>query len=361
MTGLVVGVDGGNSKTDVVIADLRGRVLAHVRGPGTRPDVVGVPATADLVAGLVRQACHEAGAADGGPLAAGAFHWANLDLPHTEAAALRELAARGLAERLVVRNDTFAVLRAGAPRGWGVAIVAGAGINACGVAPTGRTERFLALGEITGDVGGGWSLSVTGIGAAVRAGDGRGRATALRRLLPPVFGLPSVEEVAVAYAEGRIAGTDLLAAAPVVALAAERGDQVALEIMLAMADEVVTMAVALIRRLELVGRQVPVVLGGSAVQGVPGVLLDAVVAGLARRAPGAEPLVLDVRPVAGSVLEALDLAGAAPDAAACVRAALRLPGWTAPSLPALGVPPEVPRGAPDGDDDIGVSGSGSSG
>ena len=321
---LVVGVDGGNSKTDVVIADRDGRVLAQVRGPGTRPHRVGMPATVRAVAELVAGARAEAGVPDGGPLAAGAFHWANLDLPAAEEEARAALAALDLVDLLTVRNDTFAVLRAGAPDGWGVAVVAGAGINACGVGPSGRVARFLALGEITGDFGGGLSLGLAGLGAAVRAGDGRGPATALRDLLPPVFGLPSVEDVAVAHLEGRVGAHHLLTAAPVVSAAAQDGDRVARGIVLRMADEIVTMVVALVERLDLTGERVPVVLGGGTVQHGPPVLLDAIRAGLAARAPGCRPAVLDVRPVAGPVLEALDGAGAAPGAAARIRATLAL-------------------------------------
>jgi N-acetylglucosamine kinase-like BadF-type ATPase len=324
---LVVGVDGGNSKTDVVLADRAGRVVAQVRGPGTLPHVVGLPATVDLVTGLVARARAQVGLPDDGtPLAAGAFHWANLDLPHTEDAARVELVSRRVAEVVVVRNDTFAVLKAGAPDGWGVAVVAGAGINACAVDPAGRTARFLALGKITGDFGGGLDLAVAGIGAAARAGDGRGPATALRTLIPPVFGLESVEDLAVAHLEGRLQAS-LLAAAPVVAAAAQQGDPVALDLVLRMADEIVTMVVALLRRLDLLdvpGLQVPVVLGGGTVQHGPAVLLDAVLGGLAERAPRTVPSLLDVRPVAGPVLEALEAVQAEPGAAAAVRAALRI-------------------------------------
>jgi N-acetylglucosamine kinase-like BadF-type ATPase len=321
---VVVGVDGGNSKTDVVLADLDGTVLAQVRGPGTRPHVVGVPATADTVAALVARARQEAGLPAGGPLAAGSFHWANLDLPSSEEEARVELAARGLVARLVVRNDTFAVLRAGAPDGWGVAVVAGAGVNACGVGPDGRTERFLGLGVISGDFGGGADLVTAAVAAAVRAGDGRGPATALRRLLPPFFGLASVEDVAVAHTERRLTGRRLLDAAPIVTAAAQDGDPVARGIVLRMAEEIVTMVVVLVRRLGLVGQPVPVVLGGGTLQCGPPVLLDAIVAGLAEGAPGAVALVLDVRPVAGPVLEALELAGAGRAASATARSALRV-------------------------------------
>ena len=79
--------------------------------------------------------------------------------------------APGAGRRTEVRNDTLAALRAGAPEGWGVAVVSGAGINAVGMHPDGREERFLALGDVTGDWGGG----------SRRAGRARGRGPGRRR------------------------------------------------------------------------------------------------------------------------------------------------------------------------------------
>ena len=55
--------------------------------------------------------------------------------------------------RAVVQNDAFALLRAGTDRGWGVAVVCGAGINAVGVGPDGTVVRFPALGAISGGLG----------------------------------------------------------------------------------------------------------------------------------------------------------------------------------------------------------------
>ena len=54
-----------------------------------------------------------------------------------------------------MRNDTFAVLRAGTDRHWGVGVVCGFGTNCSAVAPDGRVTRFPAVGPISGDWGGG--------------------------------------------------------------------------------------------------------------------------------------------------------------------------------------------------------------
>ena len=100
---------------------------------------------------------------------------------------------RGWARRVHVGNDTFAVLRAGTERGWGVAVTCGAGINCVGVAPDGRHARFPALGAITGDWGGGYDLGLAAVSAAARSEDGRGPRTSLEHAVPAHFGLDDAE------------------------------------------------------------------------------------------------------------------------------------------------------------------------
>ena len=105
----------------------------------------------------------------------------------------------------MVGNDTFAVLRAGTERGWGVAVVCGAGINCVGVAPDGRDARFPALGAITGDWGGGYDVGLAALSAAARSEDGRGPATTLEHAVPAHFGFETPLELATAIHAGEIA------------------------------------------------------------------------------------------------------------------------------------------------------------
>ena len=71
-------------------------------------------------------------------------------------------APRAGPRRPSVVNDTFAVLRAGLDQPGRAALGRrghrGAGINCVGVTPDGRTTRFLSLGPISGDWGGGGDL-----------------------------------------------------------------------------------------------------------------------------------------------------------------------------------------------------------
>ncbi|HEV2893488.1 MAG TPA: ATPase, partial [Actinomycetota bacterium] len=59
----ILAVDGGNSKTDVVLVDAAGGVLGAARGPGASHHHLGVPAAMDTLEALVEAACHDAGLA----------------------------------------------------------------------------------------------------------------------------------------------------------------------------------------------------------------------------------------------------------------------------------------------------------
>jgi N-acetylglucosamine kinase-like BadF-type ATPase len=322
----VVAADGGNSKTDLVLAGPDGSVLARVRGPGTHPVRDGVAGTARALADLTRAALHQAGLGRAAPLRAATFYLANVDLPEEEQAMHAALDRLAIAEQVEVGNDTVAVLQAGAARGWGVAVVSGAGINAIGRYPDGRTERFLGIGEFSGDWGGGWAVAVAGIGAAVRAGDRRGPDTLLRESVAGHFGADP-ERVAVAAQRGEIGTAQVLAFAPVVFGAASRGDAVATGIVHRLGDEVVDFAAALLRRMDLLdmgaGSEVDVVLGGGTLQSGHAGLLARIRDGVGRLAPSARVTVLDVAPVAGALAAALRTAGADATAMATARLALR--------------------------------------
>jgi N-acetylglucosamine kinase-like BadF-type ATPase len=320
MVDHVVGVDGGNSKTDVVVASTTGRVLARSRGPGVLSPLLDPAGWRDGLTSLVAEARKAAGVK--AKAACAAYFLANVDFPVERRIARRELGRAGQAEVTVVGNDTLAVLRAGATREWGVAVVSGAGINAVGVHPSGRTAGFLALGDYTGDSGGGIGLGIAALGAAVRARDGRGPATLLATSVPAAFGLRRPEEVAVAVHTGAIGYDGLHMLAPVLFATAADGDAVAAGLVDAFADEVAVMATALIRRLRLTRSDVEVVLGGGTLQTGNGVLHDRVAAGITAVAARATVTVLDAPPVFGAVVEAMTVAGVPPAALRRVRRAL---------------------------------------
>jgi len=325
--GGVLAVDAGNSKTDVALVSSDGAVLGTARGGGFEPQIVGASAAVAGLEPLVVAAAASAGLSVGDvPLVEQVSAClANADLPIEEERLAAAFESHGWGRSVYVTNDTFALLRAGVDEPRGVAVVCGAGINCAGLLPDGRTARFPALGKLTGDWGGGQQLAEEAFWAAARADDGRGPATALATALPAHFGVASFTELVEGLHLGDIPGVRQLEAGPVLFQVAAAGDAVAIDVVRQQAEEIVSMAVVALRRLELLDEPVPVVLGGGVLTAGHALLLESVVRLLRDAAPKAEPRVIDVPHVVGAALLGLDHTSAPPSAHEALRAAYAAP------------------------------------
>jgi N-acetylglucosamine kinase-like BadF-type ATPase len=318
---VVLAVDGGNSKTDLALVGADGAVLGLARGPMSSPHHIGVEGCLQVLSDLLGEAMAAAGLGEQPAAAVAQVMLAGADLPAEEEALQAAIAARGWAQRTSVGNDTFAILRAGSEQGWGVAVVCGSGINCVGVAPDGRQARFLALGPITGDWGGGFDIGLAALGAAARGEDGRGPRTTLEQSVPAHFGLTTPQALAEAIHTGAIPTRRVLELAPLVLAEAGR-DAVALELVDRLADEVVAFARAALTRLGLLGDSVEVLVGGGLMREADGRLAAAIDAGVRELGPQISARVVREPPIVGAVLLGLDAIGADPVAHARAREAL---------------------------------------
>jgi N-acetylglucosamine kinase-like BadF-type ATPase len=310
----VLAVDGGNSKTDVALVSRSGALLATASGPTmSHQQVPMVEAVARLVA-LVRRASTEAGT--GGRAQLGSFCLAGADFASDLRILRTALAGAGVADRVSVRNDAFAALRAGASSGWGIVLVCGAGVNASGIAPDGRMARLAGIGDLSGDWGGGQGIGREALAAAVRAQDGRGAATRLAEAVPAALGVRRPLDAARAIYERRIGARRLEELTPLVFDLAAQGDAVARGIADRMADELVTMAVAIGRRLRVTRRPVEVVLTGGVFRARDPAFHERVADGVRAAMPDARVVRLRERPVLGAALLGLDDLGVRPGGAA---------------------------------------------
>ncbi|MEV6054388.1 BadF/BadG/BcrA/BcrD ATPase family protein [Streptomyces sp. NPDC052107] len=318
----VLAIDAGNSKTDVAVVTAAGEVLATARGGGFRPPAVGVAAALDALAEPVGRVLADAGVTSVSHVSA---CLANADLPVEEEQLATALRARGWGASVEVRNDTFAILRAGVAEPRGVAVVCGAGINCVGMRPDGRTARFPAIGRISGDWGGGWGLAEEALWFAARAEDGRGEPTALARTLPGHFGLPTMYALIEALHLEHVGHDRRHELTPVLFATAAEGDAPARSIVARLAEEVAVMATVALTRLDLLDEETPVLLGGSVLTAGHDLLDDGIRDLLAARAPKADVRVVTASPVLGAALLGLDRLGA--DGEAQERARRHWEGW----------------------------------
>jgi N-acetylglucosamine kinase-like BadF-type ATPase len=323
----VLAVDGGNSKSEVALVSAEGDLLAARRGPTVSHQQVGLEVGMERLGELVDAvlatlppgARGEGGQGStltaGRPAAElGVYSLAGADFRADVRLLGEGLRAARLARRDLILNDTFGALRAGTHRPWGVVLICGQGINAAAVAPNGRSARFMAIGSASGDWGGGGSVGWAGLAAAVRARDGRGPRTSLERSVPAHFGSVRPEAVSRAIYDGRIAAGRIGELSPVVFAAAGEGDPVAREIVDRLADELATMATALIRRLHLTRLDPEVVLAGGVFRTDDAAFYGRIETGIQRVAPRARTARLTAPPVLGAALLGLDrLAGGSAD------------------------------------------------
>ncbi|MFF7324301.1 N-acetylglucosamine kinase [[Kitasatospora] papulosa] len=311
LTAHVLAIDAGNSKTDVAVIGADGTVLGHARGGGFQPPVVGVDVAVDALGTAVLAAFAQAGVV-------GVKHvsacLANADLPVEERELAGALVARGWGRTVEVRNDTFAILRAGVDEPRGVAVVCGAGINCVGMRPDGATARFPAIGRMSGDWGGGSGLAEEAMWFAARAEDGRGEPTELARTLPGHFGLDSVYALIEALHLGHIPFGRRHELTPVLFATGAAGDRIARGLVERQGDEVVAMISVALTRLGLLEEETPVVLGGSVLAARHPALDDRIAELLSVRAPKAVVRVVSAPPVLGAALLGLDHTGAALEA-----------------------------------------------
>jgi N-acetylglucosamine kinase-like BadF-type ATPase len=309
MTTLYLAADGGNSKTDVVLGDGTGRVLAFVQGGTSSPHNIGLAGTIAVLDDLIRAAHTVAGVPFGTRVEAVAVYLAGADLPVEVARLSAAVADAAWAARSLVDNDCFAMLRAGTASPDAVVVVCGAGNNCVGRTADGRTARFPALGPISGDWGGGHDLAEHALRYAARGEDGRGTPTALSPAVAGHFGRATVEALSIALHLGDIPLDRVRELTPVLFEVAAAGDRVASDLVIRQVDEILAQHRVAASRLALLDKPHDLVLGGGVLQARHPQLHDQVVAGARAQAPKVEIKVLDAPPVAGAALLALDALG----------------------------------------------------
>jgi N-acetylglucosamine kinase-like BadF-type ATPase len=144
---------------------------------------------------------------------------------------------------------------------------------------------------------------------AMRAEDGRGEPTALTTAVAEYFGRANASEVAVGIHLGEIDTDDLIRLTHVLFQVSDAGDPVAMRLVDRLADEVSAMALVAMRRLDLIGQDTEVVLGGGLLMARNPRLVKGIADRVRAEAHGAQVGVVDVPPIAGAALLGLDHLG----------------------------------------------------
>ena len=299
---IVIGVDGGTTKTIALVADQQGDVLGAARGGGSNWSGENVDIPMAVVVETVRKALAEAHVAQAD---LGVFCLAGADWPEDHTLRANILASANIARQVVVKNDSFGGLRAGTHQPYGIIIAAGTGMNAAVITPDGREWAF---GYYQTD-GGGSDIARHAFVAVLRGEDGRGQPTLLTRLILARLGFPTVEAMLRARVAHQIPEADYFSLCPLVFEAACQGDEVACAIIEKQGLVLAEYATALIRRFGMQNLVFDVVLAGSVFKGRGPLLVDTITQAVHRLTPLPNIVRAQFEPAVGSLLLAYDTLG----------------------------------------------------
>lgn len=261
---LVIGIDAGGSKTEAVLADGSGAVIARARRGGANLAAHGELEVEKTLHDVIDAVLGE------GHLRPDVICLGIAGVDRAEDNAIIQGIMRriGARARVLVTNDALIALVAGAGLEPGVVVIAGTGSIAYGCNDRGEAARAGGWGYILADEGSGFWIGRHALRAVVRAADGRGPQTALTPLVLEFFGVSRAEQLVREVYRTYLKPSDIARCASLVERAREAGDDVAARIASDAADELSAAVHSVVSQLELAGTY-PVVMAGGAFHAVP--------------------------------------------------------------------------------------------
>jgi glucosamine kinase len=247
MSEIVIGVDGGGSKTRIMVGTADGEVLTTLDGPKSAVTPGLATRSADVIGELVTRALAEI-ALPGAVLPRVLYCGVAGTGREEERKALHAaLDAKELAEEVVIDSDGLIALYDALEDRAGILLVVGTGSVAYGRSPAGEIVRCGGWGPAFGDEGSGGWIGRRALSIVAASSDGREPPTAL---LFPILAATQCEDVQdlipwAAAADARAYAT----LAPVVFSTAAAGDPRANALVTLAAEELVLHVRALARQL----------------------------------------------------------------------------------------------------------------
>jgi N-acetylglucosamine kinase len=272
---LVLGIDGGGSKTVCVLMNKTGQVLGRGEAGASNYQSVGKQAAFCSMQSAIAQATASFKAVQIEAIClgvAGVGRPADIQVVQTFVQQLQLSDSLVITwtlqpSTIVIGNDALIALVGGLGYSVGVVAIAGTGSIVFGRNSTGCTKRVGGWGHLLGDAGGAYHIAISGLRSALRAYDGCDAATTLQERFKQHLDLSSLEELVNVIYQPGWSVKDLAALAPIVAQEAATGDAVALGIIEEAVQELVKATQVVVDSLFSPSDIVEVVTTGSVWQG----------------------------------------------------------------------------------------------
>ncbi|MNB83646.1 BadF/BadG/BcrA/BcrD ATPase family protein [compost metagenome] len=302
----IAGVDGGGSKTLVIVADEQGTILGSGRSGCGNHQMIGAAAAVANIRNALMDALVQADIAEA-DLDFVQFGLAGADRPIDLEQLSPEIDRQLSLRKWNVVCDTMEGLRIGSPDNVGVVLVCGSNTNAAGRNRQGTVIQVGGFDSLFGDRAGGYYLAAQALGRAVRSWEGREPYSILVERIPQALGFGSFEAMLNQFLD-EDRQTAPLELSLIVHEASESGDWLSRELLVEMGRELGLSAATVIRKLGgFKGEVVPIVLTGSILQsGRNSLLLEALSKEVKAENPISTLVIPEMAPVFGAVMLAMD-------------------------------------------------------
>lgn len=262
---LYLGADGGGTKTNIAIMNEAREVVAEGSGGPSNPLRVGVETAVANIAKAIDSACDAAGVSRGDIVAA------TLGLAGVRRQDIRErvresFISRFRIQKTVVTTDADIALYGTTLGKAGLVVIAGTGSICLGVNDAGERAISGGWGPVAGDEGGGRGIAGEALHRVAKASDGRGGATKLSEQAAAYFRASNAENLIGALYAPQMDNSRIAGFARLVVETAQDGDKIAAEILDDAGRELGVAAVAVLKKLGLKDRKVPIGCVGSVFQ-----------------------------------------------------------------------------------------------
>ncbi|MGH7186999.1 MAG: N-acetylglucosamine kinase, partial [Pseudomonadota bacterium] len=247
--GCYLGFDGGGTKTECVALDESGALIGAGHAGPSNPLRIGFELALDALLAASGEAVKMLHG-DRSAVRAACAGLAGSSQPAV-AKEMRERLAQAFPKAHIRVCTDLGIALEAAGEGPVVVLIAGTGSAVIGRNRQGQVARAGGYGPQIGDEGSAYDVGRRAVAAALRARDAVGPATTLTDKILPALACPSWEELAARIAEKPDAVFPQLV--PLVVESAGAGDAVASALLIQAANDLASLAVSLIRCLDLLG------------------------------------------------------------------------------------------------------------
>ncbi|MEN2466214.1 BadF/BadG/BcrA/BcrD ATPase family protein [Ornithinibacillus sp. JPR2-1] len=259
----VIGIDGGGTKTQVVLTDMEGRVVSHTQYGSTNPNAVSKSELIDTFQTIfhdlqqsVPDVVRNVSTIFAGISGAGSQQSASLVTEVIQSTLPSDV-------KVKVEPDSVNALYAGTYGKPGIVQISGTGSITFGVNENNQQGRVGGWGYLLGDEGSGYDFGRKGIMAVLQHEDGRGPSTMLKDILFSYFQVTSGRELIDQIYHSRAPRMTIAQVSKLVFQAYEAGDAVVATMMQNVAKDISHSIKTLDQKLFTTNNELEVILCGG--------------------------------------------------------------------------------------------------